>query len=68
MIRAIFDFQEKYKTSRISFGDSFEVPEFEREFDFDPVNVVVRTKESRVTIRENFFTNNLCRCGIGVKW
>lgn len=40
----ISNFQEKYKTSRISFGDSFEVPEF------DPVNVVVRTKEPWMTI------------------
>lgn len=50
MIRGIFNFQEKCKTSRIRFGESFEVPEFERELDFDPGNVVVHAKQSWVTI------------------
>lgn len=52
MIRGIFNFQEKCKISRIRFGESFEVPEFERELDFDPGNVVVHAKQSWVTIMD----------------
>lgn len=52
MIRGIFNFQEKCKILRISFGEFFEVFEFEREFDFDLGNVVVYVKQLWVIIMD----------------
>lgn len=65
MIWCNFNFQEKYKTSRISFGDSFEVPEFKGELDFDQANVFVRTKVLWVTISRE--TLLLATC-VDVEW
>lgn len=59
-IRVISNLQEKYKASKISFGDSFEVPKFERELGYDPVNVVVRTEESWVTISGKTYSLATC--------